>query len=44
MPVIRTILLTALAIWLMIHIVCFVAIVIIVVAEDLYYGHGERGE
>lgn len=35
---IRTILLTALAIWLMIHFLAFVAIVIIVIMEDCIYG------
>lgn len=35
----RTILLTALAIWLMIHFLAFVAIVIIVIMEDCVYGH-----
>lgn len=35
---IRTILLTALAIWLMIHFLAFVAIVIIVIMEDCVYG------
>lgn len=40
----RSILLTALAIWLMIHFVCFVAIVIIVIMEDVYYGHGKSEE
>lgn len=34
----RTILLTALAIWLMIHFLAFVAIVIIVIMEDCVYG------